>query len=223
VIGVDAATFAVLAVSCRLVADRMPRAGAPPDVPPPGGWRTIRTHPRLLGLIAVTCVFFFLYGPLEVAVPIHVAVDLHGSAGLLGAFWAALGVGAVVGGLFAGRLGNRSLWTVVVVIIVGWGLAVVPLGLTDAVVPGLIAFAVGGAIWGPFVAVTTGLFQQTSPPGTLSRVLAARTALTTPSTALGTLIGGAVVSAVGARPALLASGLLTIALGAVTALVVARR
>ena len=53
----------------------------------------------------------------------------------------------------------------------------------------------------------------------LSRVLAARTALTTPSTALGTLLGGPAVTALGGRPTLLLSALLTIALGVVVAAV----
>jgi predicted MFS family arabinose efflux permease len=103
------------------------------------------------------------------------------------------------------------------VIIVGWGAALLPLGLTDAVVPGLIGFAVGGLIYGPFTAICTALFQRSSPPELLSRVLATRTALTTPATALGTLLGGPLIAAIGGRSTLLASGLLTIALGVVVA------
>jgi hypothetical protein len=101
-----------------------------------------------------------------------------------------------------------------VAIIVGWGAALLPLGLTDLVAPGLVGFAVGGLIYGPFIAISTALFQRSAPPQALSRVLATRTALTVPSTALGTLLGGPVVSAVGGRHTLLLSALLTIALGA---------
>jgi hypothetical protein len=75
-------------------------------------------------------------------------------------------------------------------------------------------FAVGGLIYGPFTAISTALFQRTSPPHALSRVLATRTALTIPCTALGTLLGGPLVTAVGGRHTLLLSALLTIALGA---------
>jgi predicted MFS family arabinose efflux permease len=42
-------------------------------------------------------------------------------------------------------------------------------------------------------------------------------ALTTPSTALGTLLGGPVVAAIGGRHTLLASAVLTIALGVLVA------
>jgi hypothetical protein len=101
----------------------------------------------------------------------------------------------------------------VAAIITGWGAALLPLGLTDSILPGLIGFAVGGLIYGPFTAICTSLFQRSSPPHLLSRVLATRTAVTTPSTALGTLVGGPIVTAIGGRQTLLASALLTISLG----------
>jgi len=234
VIAADAASFAVLAATCRWApTSATPASPARPSpdpvqaVPsPPGratsGSRAILGNRRLAGLLAVTCVFFFLYGPVEVALPIHVAQEIHGSAALLGLFWATFGIGAILGGLGAGLLRHKPLWTVVAAIIIGWGAALLPLGLTDAVLPGLIGFAAGGLIYGPFTAICTALFQRSSPPHLLSRVLATRTALTTPSAALGTLLGGPVVAAVGGRSTLLASALLTIALGVVVA-VVSRR
>ncbi|MGH3712343.1 MAG: MFS transporter [Micromonosporaceae bacterium] len=225
VIGADAASFAVLTLTCWAAVRRQPAAAtattAAPAAPVTGGWRTIVGQPRLLGLIVVTCVFFFLYGPVEVALPVHVAHELHGSAGLLGLYWTVFGIGATVGGLSAGLLRRRPPWPVVVAIIVGWGAALLPLGLTDLVAPGLVGFAVGGLIFGPFTAITTALFQRSAPPQVLSRVLAARTALTGPSTALGTLLGGPLVTAVGGRQTLLLSAVLTIALGAVVAGVIA--
>ncbi|HEY2947979.1 MAG TPA: MFS transporter [Micromonosporaceae bacterium] len=221
VIGADAASFAVLAASCWSAARRRAgpvriptRKGVASAAPAAGGWRTILGQPRLLGLIAVTCVFFFLYGPVEVALPVHIAHELHGSPSLLGLYWTVFGIGATLGGLGAGLLRHRPPWLVVVGIIIGWGAALLPLGLTDAVAPGLVGFAAGGLIYGPFTAISTALFQRSTPPQALSRVLAARSALTIPSTALGTLLGGPVVSAIGGRPTLLLSALLTIALGA---------
>jgi predicted MFS family arabinose efflux permease len=220
VIGADAASFAALAVAAWAVpARRAATVGVAPSAPVAGGWRTILDRPRLLGLIVVTCVFFFLYGPVEVALPVHVAHELHGSPGLLGLYWTVFGIGATIGALGAALLRHRPPWRVVVGIIVGWGAALLPLGLTDAVAPGLVGLAAGGLIYGPFTAISTELFQRSTPPQALSRVLAARTALTTPSTALGTLLGGPVVTAVGGRPTLLISALLTIALGASVAAV----
>ncbi|MEU8080189.1 MFS transporter [Catellatospora citrea] len=217
VIGVDAASFAVLAVAAWALAARQASTAATaaglPETPATGGWRAILDRPRLLGLLAVTCAFFFLYGPVEVALPVHVAHGLHGSPGLLGLYWTAFGIGATVGSLGAVLLRRHAPWRVVVAIVVGWGAALLPLGLTDAVAPGLVGFAAGGLIYGPFTAISTALFQRGTPPHMLSRVLAARSALTAPATGLGTLVGGPVVTAIGGRPTLLTSALLTIALG----------
>ena len=218
----DAVSFALLAVICWKGAPRTPAAAVAPESGT-GAWRTILTRPRLLGLLAVTCLFFFLYGPVEVALPVHVADDLAGSPGLLGTFWAVFGFGAVLGGLGAGLLPHRWLWAAVVVIVIGWGAALLPLGLTDAVGPGLIGFAIGGVIYGPFTAIETGLFQRTSPAPILSRVLALRNAVTIPSVALGTLLGGPLVGAIGARQTMLVSAVLTVALGVLLALVVTVR
>jgi hypothetical protein len=224
VIAVDAASFAVLAVICRRVSGaRATPAGLSPlpaqAIPAQGGGgRAILGDRRLTGLLAITCVFFFLYGPVEVALPIHIAQEIHGSAAVLGLFWATFGIGAILGGLGAGLLRHQPLWTVVAAIIVGWGAALLPLGLTDSVPAGLAGFAVGELIYGPFTAICIALFQRSSPPHLLSRVLATRSALTTPSTALGTLIGGPVVAAIGGRQTLLASALLTIALGVLVAI-----
>jgi MFS family permease len=220
VIAADAASFAVLAAVCHWAPT--PPGPMPAVQLPASGSRAIAGDRRLAGLLAVTCVFFFLYGPVEVALPIHIGQEIHGSAALLGLFWATFGIGAIVGGLGAGLLRHRPLWIVVAAIIVGWGAALLPLGLTDAVLPGLVGFAAGGLIYGPFTAICTALFQRSAPPALLSRVLATRTALTTPSTALGTLLGGPVVAAIGGRSTLLASALLTIALGLLVA-VVSRR
>lgn len=225
VIALDALSFAALALTCWVVRGRHGRAAVPRALDDGtaqlGGWRTIAASPTLLALVVGTCVFFFLYGPVEVALPVHVATGLHGSAGLLGAFWTAFGVGAVLGGLSAGVLRNLPLWPVVIAVVVGWGASLLPLGLTGAVAPGLVGFAVGGLVYGPFTALTTTLFQRSCDPGVLSRVLATRSALTTPSTALGMLVGGPLVGALGARETLLASALATIALGLVAALAVA--
>jgi Transmembrane secretion effector len=219
VIAVDATSWAVLAGVTRWASRSVSRiAPAEPVTEEPeqvstSGIRAILGNRQLAGLLAVTCVFFFLYGPVEVALPVHVADEIHGSAAVLGLFWAAFGVGAIVGGLGAGLLRHRPLWGVVAAIIVGWGAALLPLGVTDAVLPGLLGFVAGGLIYGPFIAICTALFQASSPPQLLSRVLATRTALTTPSTALGTLLAGPLVAAIGGRLTLLASAVSTIALG----------
>jgi len=202
ILGLDALSYAILAA----IAWRLP--GRTRDIEVSGSLRLLSGYPQIL---AITMIFFFLYGPVEVALPIHVAQ--RADAAVLGLFWTVFGIGAAFGALLATNLRNSSLWTVVAAIIVGWGMALLPLGLTGALVPGLIGFAAGGVIYGPYTSVTTALIQSMSRPEQLSQVLAARSALTIPATSLGTLAGGPAVGAIGAQNTLLLSGLLTIVLG----------
>jgi DHA3 family macrolide efflux protein-like MFS transporter len=214
VIGADAFTWAILAVSYAWVAPMAAshRAAAPIEPTRVSGLRTIATSRTLLGLVALSFVFFLLYGPVEVALPVHVAVDLHGSATILGGFWAAFGVGAVIGSLAAPYLRHWPLWPTMIGIVAGWGLALLPLGLGAPTFLSLAAFAVGGAIYAPYNSIAMSVFQDRAPAGTLAQLLAARAGLMIVAAPLGTALGGPLVAALGARGTLLASALTTIAL-----------
>ncbi len=224
VIGLDAASWVVLAVSyARIARPRVPSAAPPPEAPPGhGAWAMIRSSPVLPGLLALSFVFYLLYGPVEVALPVHVATDLHGSAALLGLFWAVFGVGALAGELAAPFLRRWPVWPTMTGIVLGWGLALVPLGLPTPLWAGLAAFCAGAVIWGPWTSLSMAVFQDASPPGALAQVIAARSSLLILASPLGTALGGPIVAALGARGTLLASALATIALGLATAAVLAR-
>jgi DHA3 family macrolide efflux protein-like MFS transporter len=251
VIALDAASWVVLAVSyariaplaTRLAAPAAPAPAAPAPAAPapaapvpaapapaarvatpsgPGAWAMIRSSPVLPGLLALSFVFYLLYGPVEVALPVHVADDLHGSAALLGAFWAVFGVGAVTGELAAPFLRRWPVWPTMTGIVFGWGLALVPLGLRTPLWVGLAAFFAGAVIWGPWTSLSMAVFQDACPPGALAQVIAARSSLLILAAPLGTALGGPIVAALGARGTLLASALATIALGLATAAALAR-
>jgi hypothetical protein len=243
VITLDAASWVVLAISyariaplaTRLAAGTTPAGAAPAPpaaprpppaaTPPPvdaGGWAVIRSNPVLPGLLALSFVFYLLYGPIEVALPVHVASDLHGSAALLGTFWAVFGVGAVMGELSAPFLRRWPVWPTMTGIVIGWGVAIVPLGLPTPLWAGLAAFFVGAVIWGPWMSLSMAVLQDASPPGALAQVIAARSSVLILAAPVGTALGGPIVAALGARGTLLTSGLATIALGLATAAVLAR-
>jgi hypothetical protein len=246
VIGVDAVSWAVLAVSYARIAPLAARlssaqatvpdpAGpdpaqsdpAEPDpraaVALPSGWSVIRSSPVLPGLLALSFVFYLLYGPVEVALPVHVATDLHGSAALLGTFWAVFGVGAVIGELAAPYLRRWPVWPVMTGIVLGWGLALVPLGLDTPLWAALAAFFAGAVIWGPWFSLSMAVLQDASPPDALAQVIAARGSLLILAAPLGTALGGPIVAVLGARGTLLASALATVALGVITAAFLAAR
>ena len=172
--------------------------------------------------MALSFVFYLLYGPIEVALPVHVASDLHGSAALLGAFWAVFGVGALIGELAAPFLRRWPVWPTMTGIVIGWGLAIVPLGLPAPLGVGLAAFFAGAVIWGPWMSLSMAVLQDASPPAALASVIAARSSLLILASPLGTAFGGPIVAVLGARGTLLASGLATIALGLITTAVLIR-
>jgi MFS family permease len=229
VLGLDALTYVFLAV---LVArTRLPgRVDHLDNIDPVdgaaarGGFALLRTHPELLGLLALTWFFNFLYGPVEVALPLHVTDDLHAPGTLLGLYWTLFGVGAVLGGLAVGTLRRLPLWPVTVAIVIGWGLTLLPFGLDAPTVLTIASFALGGAIYGPFVALSVTLMQTSSPPRYLAAMLAARSAALLTASPLGTALGGPLTTALGPRATLGASGLITVGLGVVACvLLLARR
>ena len=234
VITLDAASWAVLAVSYARIAPMVSRSravsdaaaggdaaagAASPATPSAGAWALIRATPVLPGLLALSFCFYLLYGPVEVALPVHVALDLHGSAALLGAFWAVFGIGAILGELAAPYLRRLPVWPTMTGIVLGWGLALLPLGFSTPLWLSLTAFFTGAVIWGPWMSLSMGVFQGASPPDALAQVLAARASLLILASPLGTAFGGPLVAGLGARGTLLLSALTTVLLGLVTAAV----
>jgi predicted MFS family arabinose efflux permease len=224
-IAADAASFAVLAVAAA-TARRTPRMTAATDAGEPDrarGFAVIARSRPLAGLLVLTLVYYFLYGSVEVALPLYVTGPLHGSAGLLGLFWFVFGIGATLGSLTAGLARKLPLWPVLIVAVIGWGAALAPLGLLRLEVPALACFAAGGLLYAPYPALSATLFQRESPPELLSQVLAARGALTVLAAPLGTALGGPLTTWLGAQHTLLLSAAATIASGlAATAILAAR-
>ncbi|MEU4237256.1 MFS transporter [Actinoplanes sp. NPDC026619] len=223
VIAVDAATFAVLALSYRFAVPRTvhappPAAGASRSA----GFRVILRRRRLVGLLALSFGFFFLFGPVYVALPLYVADDLHGSAALLGWFFTAFGAGALGGALVAGYLRRLPLWPVTIGVVVTFGLTMVPIGLGAPVAVSLVAFAVGGAVWAPYMPTAMALLQRSTTPENRAPVLAANGAVTVVSVPAGTILGGPLVALLGPRHTLLLCGLTITAFGVAAAALVAR-
>jgi MFS family permease len=225
VLGLDALTYVFLA---GLVArTRLPESGHVSLVDQAaarGGLALVRSYPELLGLLTLTWFFNLLYGPVEVALPIHVSEDLHAPATLLGLYWTLFGIGAVLGGLAVGALRQLPLWPVTVAIVIGWGLALLPFAFDVPTAVTVAFFTLGGAIYGPFVALSVTLMQAKSPPQHLAAMLAARSAVLLTASPVGTALGGPLTTALGARATLGGSGLATVVLGAVACfLLLARR
>ena len=216
-LALDAASFAFLGVAAWRAGAATEAVELPVDArAAESGFKLLR-RPELLSLTLVTWVFFFLYGPVEVALPVYVAVDLHAPAGLLGAYWTTFGIGALAATLITGTLRGRNMRRITLLIVAGWGACLLPFAFAPIPVT-LAAFALGGLIYGPFIPLTYALFQSSTPAGNLPFVLAARGAVVMVSTPLGTAIGGPLVGAFGATATLAGSGLATLLLAAAATL-----
>lgn len=213
-LALDAASFAFLGLVAWRAIPATEAVGQPIDTgAAESGFRLLR-RPDLLSLTLVTWVFFFLYGPVEVALPVYVAVDLRAPAGLLGAYWTTFGVGALAATLITGTIRGRNMRRITLLIVAGWGACLLPFGFAPVAVT-LAAFAIGGLIYGPFIPLTYALFQSSTTAANLPFVLAARSAVVMVATPLGTAVGGPLVGSLGASGTLAVSGIATVVLAAV--------
>jgi MFS family permease len=211
-IGLDGASFAFLGIQAWRTPTSAATTGQPVDTQAAeSGFRLLLRRRDLLSLTVLTWVFFFLYGPVEAALPVYVAHDLHADARLLGAYWTAFGVGALAATLITGTLRGRNVRRTTLLIVAGWGACLLPFGFAPVGVT-LVCFALGGVIYGPYIPITYVQFQSATTPANLPAVLAARSAIILVSTPLGTAIGGPLVGGLGAAGTLAASGALTVLL-----------
>ncbi|WBB59026.1 MFS transporter [Streptomyces sp. WMMC500] len=219
IVGLDALTYLLLAVQTARLGPGAEESPEAPRKPPAGrGLRLLARQRELLAILILTWLFFALYGPVEVALPLYVTGELDGDAGLLGLFWTAFGVGAVVGGLTVGALRRLPLWPVTLGIVAGWGATLLlPYGLGAGTAGAMACFALGGAVYGPYPALSFTLFQNRTPEGWLTTVLAARGAVLLTSTPVGAALGGPLVAAVGPRAVLAGSGAATVGVAVVGA------
>lgn len=225
VLSLDAASWLIYA-GCVLLAHARPVV-ATEQIPGPiasgqagGALQMIVRDRSLLGLLILTLTFYFFYGPVEVALPIFVKQNLHQSAAVLGAFWTCFGIGAVTGSLAFPIIRRGPLFTMALLIIIGWG---VTLGVIPFVsVPfGIASFTLGGLIWAPYPTLVTTFLQQQTSGRSLTALSAAWTSATMLATPLGSAVGGPLVTATGPGRTLVISALATLAIVPVAA--VARR
>jgi MFS family permease len=217
IIGLDALTFAAvtLRVASTSVPDDAPSGSDSPAMGTPAGLRVFRRFPELLGLLVVTWFFNAFFGPVEVALPMFVVHDLRAGAGILGAYWAAFGVGALIGALAVGAVRRLPLWTIMLGIIAGHGICMLPFAWQHHWGPSLAGFALAGVIYGPYSALSFTLLQERAPATSLTTVLAARSAVLLTASPVGAAAGGFLVSVTTPRDVLIGCGLAMIILALV--------
>ncbi len=167
--------------------------------------------------LGLTTLFYFVYGPFEVALPVFARATLTADALSYGLLWSALGVGTLFGSVLVSVLSrNGRLQGVLAWIMALWGSVMVLLAFTSNIPFALAVMLLGGVIWGPYTALETTLLQRSVPAHTYGRLLGLRTMLLGPAAPLGTAIGGLLLVSMSANRVLVLSGLACV-LGAAVA------
>lgn len=185
---------------------------------------TLRRWPPIVrAILGLTTLFYFAYGPFEVAFPLFARTTLDADALSYGTLWSALGVGTLFGTLLVNVLSRAGhLHTVLAWIMALWGSAMVLLAFTSTIPFALTVMFVGGVIWGPYTALETTLLQRSVPVQAQGRLFGLRTMLLGPAAPVGTALGGLLLVGMSAPSVLGFSGLACV-LGAVVAWVWMRR
>ncbi|HYU58785.1 MAG TPA: MFS transporter, partial [Actinomycetota bacterium] len=171
----------------------------------------------VLWLIGITFVFNFLYGPIDVGLPLFVRNTLGAGPALYGQMFTVFGLGSLVGGLAVGSLRRASVvrW-ITVVSIFGWGGAALLLAVAGTPSVALLALGIGGLVYGPFTAASVTAIQAATPVADVGAVISIWAAITIGALPLGTAVGGPLVAAMGTRGTFAICAALTIVLGIAT-------
>jgi MFS family permease len=212
---VNAGSFVAVIVSLTML-DTAKLNPTPPQARAKGqlreGFRYIRSKRELLIPLMMMGAVGCLTYEFQVSLPVFASRGLHSGSTGFGFLTAAMGVGAVFGGLLVaarGRTGLKPLVLYATAFGVTMGLAAVSPGLAIA----LVAMALVGACSVAFMSTGNSTLQLNSEPTMRGRVMALWFVAFQGSTPIGGPIVGAVMAVAGARAGL--------ALGAITCLVVA--
>ncbi|HWF25040.1 MAG TPA: MFS transporter [Solirubrobacteraceae bacterium] len=212
---VNAASFVAVVASLTT----MDRAALKPTIPSPResgqlreGFRYVRSQRQLavplLMMAAVGCLTY----EFQVSLPVMASRGLHAGATGFGFMTAAMGIGAVAGGLVVAARGKTGLRPLVFAAI-GFGVAMTLAALAPSLAFEIAALALAGAASISFMSTANSTLQLAAAPSMRGRVMALWFVAFQGSTPIGGPIVGLTMELGGARAGL--------GLGAMTCLVVA--
>ena len=176
------------------------------------GLRYVRRTPELGVPLLMMGLAGMLAYEFQVSLPVMAKSGLHSGAAGFGFMTAAMGVGAVVGGLLVaarGRIGIKPL----VLAATGFGITLALAALAPSLAVELLALALVGAASIAFMSTGNATLQLTADPSMRGRVMSLWFVAFQGSTPIGGPIVGWLMAAVGARAGL--------GIGALTCLLVA--
>jgi MFS family permease len=210
-----AAALAGVALLATLLlrAGRDSAGGTSPDLASVlGGVRLVRRTPVLLGAISLD-LFAVLFGGAVALLPVFAKDILEVGPAGLGILRAAPAVGALCSAIVltrwpVRRRAGRTLLTVVGL----YGVTIVVFGLSQTMWLSLLALAVGGAVDMVSVVLRQTILPLVTPDGLRGRVNAVEMVFISASNELGAFESGVAAALVGAVPAVVIGGVLTVAI-----------
>jgi MFS family permease len=176
------------------------------------GFRYIRSTPELLIPLLMMGAVGCLTYEFQVTLPYMASRGLHAGSSGFGFMTAAMGVGAVAGGLLVAARGKTGTWRLVLAAS-GFGVAMALAALAPSLATELIALVLAGGASISFMSTGNATLQLQAAPEMRGRVMALWFVAFQGSTPIGGPIVGLAMSALGPRAGL--------GLGAITALAVA--
>jgi MFS family permease len=212
---VNAASFLAVVASLSTL-DRSAIFPTPPSGREPGqlreGLRYVRRTPELGVPLLMMALAGCLAYEFQVTLPVMARQGLHAGATAYGFMTAAMGVGAVVGGLFVAAKGRTGLPPLVLAAS-AFGVVLLLAAVAPSLPVELVALALAGGASISFMSTCNSTLQLTAAPSMRGRVMSLWFVAFQGSTPIGGPIIGWVMAAVGARAGL--------GVGGVTCLLVA--
>jgi MFS family permease len=201
---VNAASFVAVVASLTTL-DRSAIFPSTPSGREPGqlreGLRYVRSTPELGVPLLMMALAGCLAYEFQVTLPVMARQGLHAGATGYGFMTAAMGVGAVVGGLFVAAKGRTGLPTLVVAA-TAFGVVLVFAGLAPSLPVELFALALAGGASISFMATGNSTLQLNAAPSMRGRVMSLWFVAFQGSTPIGGPIVGWVMAEAGARAGL---------------------
>jgi MFS family permease len=211
----NAASFLAV-IASLLTLDRRALAPSPPTPRASGqlreGLRYVRRTPDLAVPLLMMALAGMLAYEFQVSLPVMARSGLHVGAAGYGFMTAAMGIGAVFGGLIVAAVGRTGIATLSLAA-AAFGVLLALAALAGSLPVELIALALVGWASISFMATGNSTLQLTAEPGMRGRVMSLWFVAFQGSTPIGGPIVGWVIAAAGARAGL--------GLGAVTCVLVA--
>jgi len=177
-----------------------------------GKWRST----SVVALLALSTVYFAVYGPFQPVLPYLVRHVYGGDAGSYSLLRVATGVGSLTGLLLGARLArSRRPGVVNALGACAWGLATLPMAFVHSIGPAAVVYFVSGFTWGPYSVVETTALQHWTPRSHHGRVFGIQRALVITAIPVGAAIGSLAMDYVSAQTIVVISTLACVATGLV--------